>query len=957
MANAQLHEVQQHLRRLRDAQALTEAPDAQLLEWFARRHEEAPFAVLVRRHGPMVYGVSRRVLPHVHDAEDVFQATFLLLARKAASIRKTKSLGSWLHGVARRLALKARLQQARRLSREQRAADMRQTKPSGETSLSEVQAALDVALGELPEKYRAVLVLCYLEGKTQEEAARRLGCPLATVRTRVARGRKLLRERLAKHGLTLSSAGLATLLITSAAPAAAPAALVKAAVQAALPFAAGQSAATLCSQQAAGLVEGGLKAMFLTKVKTATGILLAVALVAGGAVLAQRVPAASEAVKPPAAASANPQAPEAKPQPAKPKPPVVDDKDTVAFSGRVLGPAGRPVSGAKLYVSGGGGYLQHASPSPVYGTTGPDGRFQFTVPKAQFHNYYVVTAAAPNCGPGWVNIPRGRKRDDLTLRLVEDDVPITGQIVDLEGKAVAGATLTVHQINAGRGEDLDPWLEAVKGKKGEYFSLLHRHLAHYTIALSPQVTTDATGRFRLTGIGRNRVVWAQLDGPNIASQRIQILTRPGKTIEVALFEARPENGDLRGVESFYGAGFRHVVAPGRPVIGVVRDKDTKKPLAGVFIRSSKLANNPISYMHGQEMVQTTTDAEGRYRLTGMPKGKDNRIRVVPTDDQPYLVTSAVVPNTPGLDPVTVDFELKQGVWIEGKVTDKVTGKPCKGAVEYLAMSGNPSFRDYPGFEGMMYYRTIKEDGSYKLVGLPGPGLVGVLYHLKPYLRCDARDDEFGAKQDSLQTYAHIFTSNYNALARINPAKGVASLKRDVTLDPGWSLKGTVLGPDGNSLAGARSFDLNRFNDWEHEWLKTADFVGRFNPHRPRELLFQYPEKGLVGVAHPPKENGGAVTARLKRGAAVTGRLVDTDGKPRAGVALWVNFKPKGWGGWFDYSPESITTDREGRFRIAALLPDYEFRLSEDLGVLQFGAGLRSGETKDLGDVRTEADKE
>src|SRR5262249_5731568 len=155
MVSAQLHGVLRHLRGLHDEQALTEAPDAELLEWFARGHAEAPFTALVRRHGPMVWSVSRRVLPHVQDAEDVFQATFLLLARKAASIRKAESVGSWLHGVAHRLALKARLQQARRQSREKRAADMRPTKssslvawsPDQATTLSEVQAALDAALG------------------------------------------------------------------------------------------------------------------------------------------------------------------------------------------------------------------------------------------------------------------------------------------------------------------------------------------------------------------------------------------------------------------------------------------------------------------------------------------------------------------------------------------------------------------------------------------------------------------------------------------------------------------------------------------------------------------------------------------------------------------------------------------------------------------------------------------
>src|SRR5262245_52943241 len=260
MVTARLQGALHHLRGLRDIEALSEAPDAQLLDRFARAGEEAPFAVLVRRHGPMVWSVSRRVLPNLHDAEDVFQATFLLLARKAPSIRKAGSVGSWLHGVAHRLALKARLQQARRQLREQRAAGLRQTRSGGEPALPDVGAALDGALAELAEKYRAALVLCYLEGHTHEEAARRLGCPVSTVRTRVARGRKLLRDRLAHHGLTLSTAGLAALLIASAAPAAAPAALARAAVRAALPFAAGLPAAALCSRQAAGLVEGGLKA-------------------------------------------------------------------------------------------------------------------------------------------------------------------------------------------------------------------------------------------------------------------------------------------------------------------------------------------------------------------------------------------------------------------------------------------------------------------------------------------------------------------------------------------------------------------------------------------------------------------------------------------------------------------------------------------------------------------------
>ena len=193
-------------------------------------------------------------------------------------------------------------------------------------------------------------------------------------------------------------------------------------------------------------------------------------------------------------------------------------------------------------------------------------------------------------------------------------MPITGQIIDLEGKPIRGATVRLMQVNAALGEDLGPWLEAVRGKKGPCLALEQQYLNRFTLAVPLQVTTDSAGRFRLTGIGRNRLVTAQLDGPTITSEHLHMLTRPGKMIEVT------EN---REVTTYYGAGFRHAAAPTRPIVGVVRDKDTKKPLAGVTIRSHTLATGPGSYL-GFDLVRTTTDAQGRYRLTGMPKRVGNR---------------------------------------------------------------------------------------------------------------------------------------------------------------------------------------------------------------------------------------------------------------------------------------------------------------------------------------------
>src|SRR5262249_926767 len=158
------------------------------LERFAARRDEAAFATLLHRHGPMVLSVGRRIVRHTQDAEDVFQAAFLLLAQNAGTIRKRNSVGCWLRGVARRLALRVKTQAAHRQTREREAAAMRGTRSGGEAAWDTLQTILDEELAGLPEKYRAAVILCCLEAKTQEEAARQLGCPLGTVRSRLARG-------------------------------------------------------------------------------------------------------------------------------------------------------------------------------------------------------------------------------------------------------------------------------------------------------------------------------------------------------------------------------------------------------------------------------------------------------------------------------------------------------------------------------------------------------------------------------------------------------------------------------------------------------------------------------------------------------------------------------------------------------------------------------------------------
>jgi len=175
MANAHLDNVLYHLRKLAGGRPEEAWTDGQLLEHFLSKRDEAAFTTLVERHGPLVLGVCRRVLANDADAADAFQATFLVLARKAASIRKRESVGSWLYGVAYRLAHRAKVAAARRRVHERQVEPMPPSDPLAAVVWRDLRPILDEELDKLADKYRAPLVLCYLEGKTHEEAAQQLG--------------------------------------------------------------------------------------------------------------------------------------------------------------------------------------------------------------------------------------------------------------------------------------------------------------------------------------------------------------------------------------------------------------------------------------------------------------------------------------------------------------------------------------------------------------------------------------------------------------------------------------------------------------------------------------------------------------------------------------------------------------------------------------------------------------
>jgi len=325
MATGPMSGIVEQLRRtalLRERGART---DGALLERFLASREEGAFEALLRRHGPMVLGVCRRVLQNRHDAEDAFQAAFLVLVRKAHEIVPRDALPSWLYGVAYRTALKARATNAKRRAKEMLAPERLTTDAPLDDAWKEIQPKLDRALHQLPDKYRLPVILCDLEGKSRKDAAQQLALPEGTLSSRLARAHRILARRLGRYGVTLPAGAVGMFLAQNAASAALPAPLIQTTMQAALLTAAGGTAAGAISAPVAALTEGVLRAMFMTKLKVVSVWLLAVGLLAAGAGIVTHQalagkPAATEAAladKPAAQADAQKEEKKEKPKEAE----------------------------------------------------------------------------------------------------------------------------------------------------------------------------------------------------------------------------------------------------------------------------------------------------------------------------------------------------------------------------------------------------------------------------------------------------------------------------------------------------------------------------------------------------------------------------------------------------------------------------------------------------------------
>ncbi len=460
----------QDVRTLFDAGTTGGLTDGELLGRLADRPAQrdaagSAFAALVDRHGPMVLRVCRSILRDEHDAEDAFQATFLVLVRRADAVRRRESAGSWLHGVALRVAAHARAGMARRRRHERRAGELAVTADrSGAEGVSpEFAAILHEELGRLPERYRAAIVLCYLEGQTCEAAARRLGWPVGTVKSRLARGRERLRGRLVRLGLVpddaserVEAAGSSGLdkpgedptrgsldAFPGLPPAPAidiPAALERTTVEAMLCFASGGPIAGVVSASSLSWTVQTLRTMQMTRLAMISALLILCIAATGAAMIAaqEREPAQTRP-----AAAAKTAAREREPMP--PTPPERESKKVIA---RVVDPQGQGVPDVEVKVVELDG--KPAGDGPGY-RTGADGRVWVAI---GHHRNGLVLEARPNDRSiGWVRVrsdlglPKATHDNPVVLTLLPRNHQVEGTVVDTRGKPISGVRVRAFQFN------------------------------------------------------------------------------------------------------------------------------------------------------------------------------------------------------------------------------------------------------------------------------------------------------------------------------------------------------------------------------------------------------------------------------------------------------------------------------------------------------------------------------
>jgi RNA polymerase sigma factor (sigma-70 family) len=949
MAATQAGVVLRHLRELVRADGTERLSDPELLERFTRGRDESAFTAVVKRHGPLVLGVCRRVLGNLADAEDAFQATFLVLAQKAAAIARHAALPCWLYQVAYRVALKAKTRAASRHRHEQRTAAREAADPLAEITGRELLGVLDEELQGLSERHRAPLVLCYLEGHTCDEAARQLGCSPRTLKRWLDQARRCLARRLGRRGLTLPAALLAGGLAAGPSRAAIPAKL------AAETIAAGVRGVA-CPAVAAGaaLAESILREAPASRLRAASLVLALAGMVAAGAAGLAGAVADSRPEAPPSgrpdttalARSLPPLLPAAGPgdeRPVSPKDGKAED-GTLTVSGRVLNAEGKPLAGAPVAVVGrskdfgrGGDLLRDDFDVLAQGKTAADGRFRLAARRAAsgwYRDLYVL-ARAPGCGIGLHPLSLAAPAAEVTLRLTSERV-VRGRLVDLQGQPAAGVTVQVHGITRLRNGL----------PEGVHLGRAPRDLA----AWPATVRTDAQGKFEVRGLSRTYNTSLFVEGERFAPQTLYV--------------------DLTAF--LLPMGLNRSLAPAQVIEGRVLEAETGKPvphaLLTVYSGESEFGNS--GGLGGK------ADAEGRFRLSPYA-GKWFTVSARPPSGAPYMSVEKRFKWETGKVRRQLDLKLPRGVLVRGKVTEAGSGKPvARAAVQYYPLQAkNPNFKEdiVHGWQGI---EVSKGDGTFQIAVLPGPGHLLIMGQNGQYIH-----EEIGStvlysdRPGGRRFYA-------DAIVRLDLPKEDRVKDMAVTLKRGVTVKGRLLGPDGQPVGKALMIcrlNVDALSPMWHLPVRLRD--GQFelpglDPEKSCPVAFLDPENRWgATVQLSGKQAKGPLTVKLRPCGQAKARFLDKTGRPLANHRPMIDIVVTPGAHRYDYKAaekgqlaadgdflsnvdrhnywRGPVTGADGRCTFPALIPGVTYHLTsfgKDGHYVAREFTAESGKTFDAGDI-------
>jgi RNA polymerase sigma factor (sigma-70 family) len=967
--------VVRQIESLFDGASVAGLTDRQLIERFQARQDaagEAAFAALVSRHGPMVLDICQNVLGVPHDAEDAFQAVFLILACNARSIRDPDLLRSWLYAVALRTARKARSQIARRHKNEE-AAMMRlsgpgssalidQSIPSPEQRVLAREEAemLYTEIDRLPRPFRLAVVLHYFEGLTLDEAASRLRCPTGTMRSRLARACKKLRRGLIRRGVTLSSAVVASALASRSASASVSSALCEATARAALNFAARRAAVGAISASAVTLANQMLRSMLLAKLKAVALSVFFIGSAAATVGFVALVPARqpgnreqqerqaefgelSRAGKPVLHTKADDK--KAKPAPGR-----------MFVVGRVLDPAGKPVEGAtidlvarprKVFVGAGADEESFSALGSV--PTDAGGRFQLDVPRTPSMGLlnhtgmfdYLALAAAPGFGLGWaeLNPDAAQPEADIELR---PERRIHLKLVDLNGLPAAGVEVRTQRIGrpnaTGMWDGVELWPEPPAALR----------------AWPRPTTSDDQGKLILNGIGENLTIGLSVQDLRYARQYPRIETNGRAVLE--------------------GKEITLALEPAKIIEGRVLIADSRQPVPHAVVAVAASRNK----IGGMVSFKFRADDQGRFTANPAP-GNYFRVSAFAPDGQPYLVPEVEFAWSKGTVKKAIDIELPRGVVIGGKVTDAQSGRPLESAsVQYISVRNQHHVKG--GWQAAV---ASMDDGSYQIAVPPGKGYL-LIYGPTP----DFVLKEIGWRQlyqdqpGGERYYAHAIVP-YEVKAGDQPHEISASLR------PGVIIKGRVEGPDGQTVTSASVITTLRIVPTSPRWRGDTQIPvrdGRFELHglapdaSTRIFVYDADRQWGATVEVSGKLAGQELTIRLQPCGLARARVVDRDGKPVMNYRVHFQFLatpgPPQFSRSIQHQAELTadaevmgnvdrqhywrgpTTDAEGRLALPALIPGAVYRIidrSNQITGYQVSKDftVKPGETLDLGDILIE----